>query len=524
MGHKFAQIAFTDTVREIQSVEGSRNGYAAMDKGADYNGVIGPREAGFIALRDSFYMASISETGWPYVQHRGGPVGFLKVIDEQTLGFADFSGNRQYVSVGNFRKNNRVALFLMDYPNRRRLKILGRVAVVNPEDSGLQAQLPVDGYQARVERGVLIHVEAFDWNCSQHITPRYTEAEVDKLIAPILKENRDLKERSPASNRIRELGEGPMELVITGVRQLTPHVRAYELRDLNGADLPAVQAGAHLKVPVQLENGEDVTRHYSICSNPARRDAYEIAVLRDEKGAGGSRAVHNLFKLGLTLHCVLPENNFSLHDDARPAVLIAGGIGITPIKPMAQALQSRGNDLKIHYAGRSDAEMAFRDRLVREFGDAIRIYRSSENERMDLQSILQSSPADAVFYVCGPGRLVESVSKVAEALNIESNRIVTERFSAVIPVDAKPVLVNLKRSGKQLKVAADQTILDAVLEAGVEIPFSCRTGDCKSCAVKVLEGEPDHQDSALTDAERSDAQLMCPCVSRAKSEHLVLDV
>jgi hypothetical protein len=213
-----------------------------------------------------------------------------------------------------------------------------------------------------------------------------------------------------------------------------------------------------------------------------------------------------------------------LHDDARPAVLIAGGIGITPIKPMAQALQSRGNDLKIHYAGGSDAEMAFRDRLVREFGDAIRIYRSSENERMDLQSILQSSPADAVFYVCGPGRLVESVSKVAEALNIESNRIVTERFSAAIPVDAKPVLVNLKRSGKQLKVAADQTILDAVLEAGVEIPFSCRTGDCKSCAVKVLEGEPDHQDSALTDAERSDAQLMCPCVSRAKSEHLVLDV
>lgn len=524
MGHKFAQIAFTDTVREIQSVEGSRNGYAAMDKGEDYNHVLGPRETQFIAARDSFYMASVSETDWPYVQHRGGPAGFLRVIDETTLGFADFSGNRQYVSVGNFRKNDRVALFLMDYPNRRRLKMLGRIEVINPEDSGLLAQLYLEGYEARVERGFLIHVEAFDWNCPQHITPRYTETEVNELIAPVLHENRDLKTGALESNRPRELGEGPLHLVITGVRQLTPRVRAYELRAPNGADLPAVQAGAHLQVPVQLESGENVIRNYSICSNPARRDIYEIAVLREEEGAGGSRAVHNLFDLGLKLHCALPQNNFSLHEDARPAVLIAGGIGITPIKSMAQALQVRGNQLQIHYAGRTGADMAFRDRLVREFGDSIRIYRSFENERMDLSSILQSAPKDAVFYVCGPDRLIEAVSAVAEVLDIEQDRVVSERFSAVIATDAKPIIVNLKQSGKQLEVAADQTILDAVLEAGVETPFSCRVGGCKSCAVKVLEGEPDHQDTALTEAEREDDQLMCPCVSRAKGEHLVLDI
>jgi len=524
MAHKFAEIAFTDSVREVQIAQGSRAGYAAMDEGEDYNHVLGPREAQFITARDSFYMASVSETGWPYVQHRGGPAGFLRIIDEQTLGFADFSGNRQYVSVGNLRNNDRVSLFLMDYPNKTRLKMLGRVRTVEPEETELLSQLNVDGYQAHVERGFLIQIEAFDWNCPQHITPRYTEAQVDELIAPLLEENRSLKAGSAYSHRPIELGEGPLSLVITGVRQLTPRVRAYELRAPNGADLPVVQAGSNLQVPVQLENGENAVRNYSICSNPTRRDAYEIAVLREEEGKGGSRAVHALFELGLHLHCAMPENHFSLHADARPAVLIAGGIGITPIKAMAQVLQTRGNALQIHYAGRSEDEMTFRDRLVREFGDAISIYRSSENERMDIQSILRLAPNDAVFYVCGPERLIESVSDAAKSLSIEASRVVSERFSAVIQMDAKPVVVHLKQSGKQLDVAADQTILDAMLEAGIDTSFSCRVGECKSCAVKVIEGEADHHDAALSDAERENDQLMCPCVSRAKGESLVLDI
>jgi len=524
MAHKFAEIAFTDSVRDVQIVQGSRAGYAAMDEGEDYNHVLGPREAQFIAVRDSFYMASVSETNWPYVQHRGGPAGFLKIIDERTLGFADFSGNRQYVSVGNFRNNDRVSLFLMDYPNKTRLKMLGRVRTVQPEETELLSQLNVDGYQARVERGFVIHIEAFDWNCPQHITPRYTESQVDELIAPLLEENRALKTGDAISHRPNELGDGPLDLVVTGVRQLTPRVRAYELRAPNGADLPVVQAGSHLQIPVQLENGKTAVRHYSICSNPARRDAYEIGVLREDEGKGGSCAVHALFELGLRLHCSMPLNNFSLHADGKPAVLIAGGIGITPIKAMAQALQTRNNDMQLHYAGRSEEEMAFRDRLVREFGDAISIYRSSHGERMDLNSIMASAPSDSVFYVCGPDRLIEAVIAAAKSLDIEERRVVSERFAATIQADAKPVSVSLKRSGKHLDVAADQTILDAMLEAGIDAPFSCRAGNCKSCAVKVIEGKADHRDTALTEAEREQDQLMCPCVSRAKSVSLVLDL
>jgi hypothetical protein len=136
------------------------------------------RETHFIAARDGFYQATVSETGWPYVQFRGGPAGFLKVLDGRTIGYADFRGNVQYVSVGNLLTDARVALILMDYANRSRLKILGRARLVEEsEDAALPARLAVPGYPSRVERAVLITVEAYDWNCPQHITPRYTEAE-----------------------------------------------------------------------------------------------------------------------------------------------------------------------------------------------------------------------------------------------------------------------------------------------------------------------------------------------------------
>jgi ferredoxin-NADP reductase/predicted pyridoxine 5'-phosphate oxidase superfamily flavin-nucleotide-binding protein len=526
MGHRFAALAFTDSVREVQRSLGSRAGYASMDEGSDYNHVLGEREAAFIAARDSFYMATVGETGWPYVQHRGGPAGFVRILDERTIGFADFRGNRQYVSVGNLRKDDRVALFFMDYPNRTRLKLLGRVRLVGGDQAGLLARLEVAEYRAAVERGFVVRIEAFDWNCAQHITPRYTEAEVEALVAPVLEENRKVKaagravpEAPPAA-----LGQGPLELVISGVRRLTPRIRAYELRDPEGGELPALQAGAHLEVPVQLENGKTATRRYSIASDPVRRDAYEIAVLREDAGTGGSRAVHESFALGLRLRCGLPRNDFALHDDARPAMLIAGGIGITPIKAMAHALRQRGSDVRLHYAARSAAEAAYRDELAREFGDSLHLHLSSDGQRINIEALLAAAPADALFYVCGPHRLVDAVAKGAEALGIDPARIRVERFAASIAPDARPLEVELRRSGRTLRVAADQTVLDAALAAGVAAPFGCRAGHCRTCAVEVLEGEPEHRDTALSPAEREQQHLMCPCISRAQGERLVLDL
>lgn len=193
MAHKFAEIAFTPTVRELQNDRGSRKTYARMNEGEDYNHLLSEREASFIAARDSAYMASVGETGWPYVQHRGGPVGFIKVLDERTIGFADYAGNRQYISTGNFMNNDRVSLFFMDYPNRTRLKLLGRVRIAADDDQETLARLEDANYRARIDRAFVITVEAFDWNCPQHITPRFTQAEVDKMMEPLLEENRQLK-------------------------------------------------------------------------------------------------------------------------------------------------------------------------------------------------------------------------------------------------------------------------------------------------------------------------------------------
>ncbi len=179
MGHQFAKITFTESVREVQQMYDSRERYSRMEEGEDHNHLLGERETAFIQARDSFYMASVSETGWPYVQHRGGPVGFMRVLDEKTLGFADFAGNRQYLSVGNLRRDDRVSLFFMDYPNRTRLKLLGRVKLIEKDDAEILARLEVGDYRARVERGFTINVEAFDWNCPMHITPRFTEAEIE---------------------------------------------------------------------------------------------------------------------------------------------------------------------------------------------------------------------------------------------------------------------------------------------------------------------------------------------------------
>ena len=185
MGHKFVEIAFTEQVKKIQIEKNSRAGYERMEQGEDFNYLLSQAEADFIQARDSFYMASVSETGWPYVQHRGGPAGFMKVIDAETIGFADYSGNRQYVSTGNFRTNDRVSIVFMDYPNKRRLKLLGRVSLGNDSDWNTMAKLEDDHYRANVERAFIIKIEAFDWNCPQHIQPRFTESELEKLVEPL---------------------------------------------------------------------------------------------------------------------------------------------------------------------------------------------------------------------------------------------------------------------------------------------------------------------------------------------------
>lgn len=180
MPHTFAKVLFSDPVKKLQREHGSRASYEHMTAAGLAEQALGPDETDFIALRDSFYIATVTPDGWPYVQHRGGPLGFLTLIDEKTLAFADYAGNKQYITTGNLSVNNRFALFLMDYPGRTRLKIIGHARILEPGQAPAIESRLITELGARVERIFVLDVVGFDWNCSQHINPRYTR-EVPKL-------------------------------------------------------------------------------------------------------------------------------------------------------------------------------------------------------------------------------------------------------------------------------------------------------------------------------------------------------
>ena len=529
MSRAYSDIAFTPAVRALQTRMGSRSGYASLDHTTERRDTLTQPEIAFIQAREGFYQATVSETGWPYVQFRGGPTGFLKVLDNRTIGYADFRGNVQYISVGNLLGNDRVSMILMDYANQRRLKILGRVRMVSQSDEPeLITRLESDNYPARVERAIIISIEAYDWNCPQHITPRFTDSEIGELVAPLEAEIARLKRElnlSSARAVPRDLGHGPLALRINGIRQLTETTRAYELCATEGINLPLVRAGSHIDMPVQLESGLVSTRRYSIGPHPSRRNTYEIAVLREDSGTGGSVAVHGGYQIGMVLRCGLPGNDFAMHEDDRPAVLIAGGIGITPIRAMAKELSASGRPFEVHYAVRTRSDAAYLDELEGELGASLHVYSAQEGRRLDVARLVAGADAEAVFYVCGPTRLIDAVRESAAKAGLHEDRVRFERFTRNSPMSTdKPIDVVLSRSGKRITVPATLSILDAVEAIGIGAPSGCRSGTCGSCRVKVLSGQPEHRDTALSDVERVQAGLMCICVSRSKGASLTLDL
>ncbi|GAA2347517.1 pyridoxamine 5'-phosphate oxidase family protein [Streptomyces kunmingensis] len=203
MTSRYAQLLFTEEVRRQQRQHGSRTAYARMAAGPQHADRLGARETAFVSMVDSFFIASTSSTGWPYVQHRGGPAGFLQALDDSTLGFADFRGNRQYITTGNLDVDSRVSLLLIHYSSQARFKIAGRARYVTAEQCpDIAEKLRPRDYRAIVERFALITVEAYDWNCPQHIAPRYTPEEVrsaveslEQRIALLEQENDELRQR-----------------------------------------------------------------------------------------------------------------------------------------------------------------------------------------------------------------------------------------------------------------------------------------------------------------------------------------
>ena len=305
-----------------------------------------------------------------------------------------------------------------------------------------------------------------------------------------------------------ELVVGRKEFAAEGVLALT-------LRHPLGEHLPAWEPGAH--VDVLLEPG--LERQYSLCGDPADRSAWRVAVLRESAGRGGSAHVHEQLGEGANVRVRGPRNNFALEPAPRYR-FVAGGIGITPILPMLAAAEAAGAEWTLLYGGRTRGSMAFGEELGR-YGDRVTFAPEDETGLLDLASVLDDVPEGTLVYCCGPGPLLDAVEARCPSgvLRVERFRPKEQETGGTTAFE-----VELARSGRTLTVAPDVSVLDAVRDAGVEVLYSCTEGTCGTFETDVLDGEPDHRDSVLTEDERAAGETMLICVSRCRGKRLVLDL
>jgi cytochrome P450/ferredoxin-NADP reductase len=288
------------------------------------------------------------------------------------------------------------------------------------------------------------------------------------------------------------------------------------LRDPSGRPLPGWTAGAHVDLLIG-----DTVRTYSLCGDPGAVDRYEIAVLREEFGRGGSRHIHTSLAVGDAIGVRGPKNFFRLDERAGRYVLIAGGIGITPIIAMADRLKRIGKDYTIHYAGRTRARMAFLPRLTRDHGDRLHLHVSDEGTRLDVRAVI--GPSDVQVYACGPHRLLADLeAHMADRRPLLHVELFSARGPLLDPEKEQPFVAELRDSGVSVAVSADQTLLQALRANGIDVPSDCEEGLCGSCEVGVLAGTVDHRDAVLSAVERTEHSRMMVCCSRARGSSLLL--
>lgn len=314
----------------------------------------------------------------------------------------------------------------------------------------------------------------------------------------------------------------PVKLQLVSARMLTGSVRELVFAATGGAALSGYAPGAHFKF--QLPVGE---RCYSLIDFESRAsDAghYRFAVLLEADGSGGSKHMHEL-KPGDEVEVLGPVNEFPLQP-SKPALLIAGGIGVTPIISMATAHKAAGTAFRFHYACRTEAAMAYRAELEAAFGDQLTLHFDDRAEMaLDLAGLMQSCGSEEHIYVCGPKGMIEAVKRAADAAGIADSRVHFELFTtAAAQAGDEAFEVEVKSTGEVFVVPAGKTIIDVLEEGGVDLVYDCQRGDCGICQTDVIDGVPDHRDVVLSDSEKAEGKVMQICVSRAKSARLVLDL
>ncbi|GAB89474.1 PDR/VanB family oxidoreductase [Gordonia rhizosphera] len=308
-------------------------------------------------------------------------------------------------------------------------------------------------------------------------------------------------------------------LRVTARDAVADDVIALTLEHPDGRRLPDWAPGAH--IDLILPTG--LTRQYSLCGNRWDAHTFRIAVRRESDGRGGSAYVHDVLAVGDLVGVGGPRNNFRMVPAAK-YVFVAGGIGITPMLPMIHQAELVGATWKLVYTGHSRATMPFTDELA-PYGDRVSIVATDEGGRIDIGALLADAGGDSRVYVCGPCSMLDDA--VAAATTWPPGRLRVERFRAErsdTPARTEPFVLELARSGRTLPVTPERTVLDALADAGVGVLSSCREGLCGTCETTVLAGEPEHRDSILDDDERDSGTCMFVCVSRSRSDRLVLDL
>ena len=323
-----------------------------------------------------------------------------------------------------------------------------------------------------------------------------------------------------------------LELRVAEARELNPLIRLLRLRRDDGRALPGFAAGAHIRVQVSLPDGKTDWRHYSLINFATERNAtvapaeYVIAVRKEADGRGGSRFMHERLKQGDTLAIEAPKNDFPLHTGPGGSVLVAGGIGVTPLATMAARRRAEGAEVRMHYAGRSRDHMAFLPELQALLGDGLHVHADAEaGTPLDIEALLNDVPTGDRLYVCGPKVMLDAVLAHTQARGWEHDRVHFELFTETVMEEGdQPFEVELAQSGQRFTVAADQTLLDCLIDNGCDPMFDCKRGECGVCVVQVIEGEIDHRDYVLTAREKAQGDVMQMCISRAKGARLVIDL
>ena len=317
---------------------------------------------------------------------------------------------------------------------------------------------------------------------------------------------------------------GTMAVVVDRVTQQAERVLSLDLVAPDGGELPPFQPGAHIDVHVAT----GIVRQYSLCGDPADRFRYRIAVLLEAASRGGSATIHAAFAEGRRVRITAPRNGFVLAEDAPYTVLMAGGIGLTPMLPMATALHRAGKPFELHYAAHSPQTAPFLAELkAAPFADRVRVHLSAaaNGSRLDALATLMGVPAGAHVYVCGPARLQDAVAAAAGQLGWPATQVHSERFTADVDRKGEPFTVVAQRSGVTAEVPSERSIVQVLAEYGVVVPVSCEQGVCGTCVTRVVSGEVDHRDLYLSEEERARNQKATVCCSRGRpGETLVLDL